>query len=253
MSRRFLIFGFLGLLLVLGEVTLVLKPVRQVAELPIVAVKERIYGIRRLVGILSVWRVKEDDLDNLRADVARLNSLSAEVATLSAENVVLKTQLGVRTVPAGRLLMARPLGNSNGLMTINAGSSDGVGVGDSVVLGQVLVGKVASITPHQATVRLPIYENEKIAVVARGETDGVRRAAGVLVGQGDRLILDKVVLSDSLEIGDLIMTVGEGYERDLVVGKVAEVITREDQLFKKARVETAVDYSRLERVFVLIK
>lgn len=250
---RFAIFGLLSMVLVILDISGIDRIARRWIDVPVVAAKATTYGVLSAARFLSVWRVKDQEINRLNEELSVANSLAAQAATLSAENVALKTQLGTKLAPVSRLLMASPIGLAGGEMTISAGSAQGVAVGETVVLGQVLVGKVVAVSPGQSRVRLPVYDGEKIAAAVRsGGVDGVRKASGIVTNTGGQLILDKVTLSEPLTTGDLVLTVGDGYARDQLIGKIGEILERENDLFKSARVEPATDYARLDRVFVIL-
>lgn len=253
-GARLGVFGLLALGLMLVDVWGVDRELRGWVEGSVVVAKASVYEIWGQVRSLGSFRVNDREIARLRSQILDQNSLSGQVATLSAENTSLKNQLGVKTRVSGTLFMAYPIGLSGGEMTISVGSGQGVMVGQTVVYGQVLVGKVSEVSAGQSVVRLPVYEGEKVSAVVRsGGVDGVRKASGIVVSSGGQLILDKVTLGEALSVGDLVMTAGDGHARDLLIGSVAEVMEKENELFKRGRVEPAADYGRLDRVFVLLE
>ena len=228
------------------------RPALSWVEKPLVAVKRGLFSFQREFFFLSRLAGEDETIAGLKSRILNLSSAAGQVASLSAENTALRAQLGLGPRQAQKLVEAGPLGISGGVMTVDVGASDGVAVGDAVVYGDVLIGRVALTTSSQAKVLLPISSGEKIPVVTRRVSDGVRQAAGLTVGQGNEIILDQVIQSDPLAAGDLVMTDGQGFPRDMVVGTVADVLVRENELFKEARVLPAADYARLERVFVVL-
>ncbi len=250
----FILLGVLALVLVGVDKMGWDSWIKGIIERPVVVVKQGVFSSwRRMAGVrIDLGSGKTGVVDD-PALVLKVNQLMGEVATLSAENAALRSQVGVAPRVSGKLIMGSPIGEAPGRLTINVGGSEGVTVGDSVIVGDVLVGRVIGLSAQQSDVLLPTYEGERVAAAVRsGGVDGVKRASGIVVGQGGQLILEKVVLAEPLSVGDLVMTVGEGYKRDLVVGRVAEILAQSDQLFKRARVEPAVEYSNLDRVFVVI-
>ena len=84
------------------------------------------------------------------------------------------------------------------------------------------------------------------------------QAAGVVKGQGGgEIILDNVLLSNSLEKDDLVVTEGNinldgsGFPADLVVGKIAAVSKNPSDLFQEAKVQSQLDFTKLGKVFVV--
>lgn len=250
---RFFLVAILSMVVFVIDSSGLGRGVRGYLDLPMGAVKGGIFHVYLFADKVASWQRSAEEVSKLKGELALDGSLLAQVATLSAENKALKAQLGVRSRGADKLLIASPIGFASGELFLDVGTSDGVALGDSVVLGQAIVGVVTSVSSRMTRVRTPIFEGGKVEVVVRsGGVDGVRRASGVVTAQGGQLVLDKVVLGEPLVKGDLVMTVGGGFARDLLVGTVGEIVQKDNQLFKKALVEPAIDYGHLDRVFVVL-
>jgi len=71
--------------------------------------------------------------------------------------------------------------------------------------------------------------------------------------------LDNVVLSDSIAVGDYVVTKGDltidnsGYPPSLIVGKIISVEKKSSDLFQRGKVKSLVDFSRLSTVFVVLQ
>ena len=83
------------------------------------------------------------------------------------------------------------------------------------------------------------------------------RARGIVRGTGDRrLEFEFVVRGDDVQAGDVVITSGVGgvYPKGLRIGVVVEVAADERAAAAHARrVEPAVDFGRLEQVFVMLR
>ena len=80
------------------------------------------------------------------------------------------------------------------------------------------------------------------------------RARGIVRGDGtDELELVFMVRGDDVRPGDEIITSGVGgvYPKGLRIGEVVAVQTDRDELLHTAVVRPAVDFGRLEQVFVM--
>jgi rod shape-determining protein MreC len=254
--RQLIAYSLLALLLIFLDFVGIIRPVKQLTEIPIVAGKTVLYSLRQsginTFAYLTAWQIKDEELQRLREDNYRLSTISAQLAILAAQNSTLKTQLAAKIVAEKQLVLVRVIGQTTQSLTVSAGSTSGLREGQTVVVGDNLVGRVVAVTAHQAVVRLPTFDGEKISVSTRDAVDGLRKSSGIVTSVGGVLMLDKVVLSESLDVNDLVMTDGEGFIPDLIVGNIAEVIVQGTKLFKTARVEPIVDYSRLEWVFVVL-
>ncbi len=148
------------------------------------------------------------------------------------------------------LVPARPIGLSR-YLKIDQGSSSGIKVGEVVVFNENLIGRIVSISENASNVALLTDPDSKVAAFSQG-SEG--RAKGILLGQfATDIIFDKILHEEKINIGDLVYSEGtEGYlPRGLVLGKVTQVIEQQNELFKKAKVQSIFDISDLELVFVI--
>ena len=115
-----------------------------------------------------------------------------------------------------------------------------------------MVGRVIHVTPHMSLVDSVMKQG--FSVTGR---DLATDALGVIKGQGEGVILDNVVLSDKLQVGDMVITKGDlnengvGVPPDLVVGKISSIDRRPSNLFQSAEIQSLIDLNRLSTVFVL--
>lgn len=189
-----------------------------------------------------------------KAEINNLQGLLAENKILENENKVLKEQLGVEIEAKKLQIFARVLGQkADGekvFILINKGKADGVLIGD-VVLRKFLIGRVTTVSSHQAEV-LPIFSQaSKVPVYVVGSN---KRISGLVVGEYNSQIKLKEILQDeNLQIGDLVLTSGLGgtYLPDLLIGKVEEIEREENELFQEAKLTMFWDIKELENVFIL--
>ena len=206
------------------------------------------------------------ELEQLRADNAQLRS---QVESLTLENVRLKEQLttaqqvanleGIaaslpyKTVDAQ--VIARDPAGFIRTLTIDAGSDQGVAVGDVIVAEQGLVGRVTAVFSTYSRV-LPITDSGSsiVATVQRS------RASGIVHGVfGETLSLEWVLQTEQVAPGDIVITAGLAlnnevrslYPKGLVIGTVVDVQKADVQAYQKAVVTPAVDFRKLERVLVV--
>jgi rod shape-determining protein MreC len=74
-------------------------------------------------------------------------------------------------------------------------------------------------------------------------------------GNGDGLVFEFVGREADVAKGDLLITSGLGgvFSKGLRVGVITEVEAEGAQLLREATVEPAVDFGRLEQVFVMLR
>lgn len=135
---------------------------------------------------------------------------------------------------------------------IDVGENDNIKVGNAVVLKDNLIGRVGKTTKFLAEVNL--ISNISLKFAAKTES-GV---LGVIKGQGNGdLLLDNVLLSDNLEVGQVVLTSGDmkldstGFPPDIIVGKIVSIEKNPTDLFQRAKLKTFVDFARIYQVFVI--
>jgi rod shape-determining protein MreC len=201
-------------------------------------------------------------------DLARLQQrnqeLESENSRLQSEIIDLKQQLSqtrilqalvdfARVNPEDQYLAAQVIGRDPSpflqYILINRGSDDGLRRGMPVVTSQGLVGRIAAVTAGASRVQL--ITDAASAVNVRLEPSG---AQAVLLGSatGD-LSLDMIPQNATVQIGDLVLTSGLGgnYPADIVVGQIANLRSRDTDLFQTASVQPAVDFTQMPIVLII--
>ena len=134
---------------------------------------------------------------------------------------------------------------------IDQGSHAKVRPGLPVITDSGVVGVVVGTTAQAAKVLLVVDPQSRVdAYIQRTRARGTVR--GVARGECQ---LEQVLRDADLAEGDLVLTSGLGavYPKGLVVGRVAEIERKPFGLFQSARITPAVDFRRLEEVFVILE
>ncbi|WP_235562148.1 rod shape-determining protein MreC [Marmoricola sp. Leaf446] len=205
-------------------------------------------------------------------------SLREEVATLSAQNSRLRTQAeqvpldrnrlaeldGLtrtanrtgRALVAARVVGMGPMQSFSRTVTIDAGTSSGVGRDMTVLNNDGLVGRVISATASTATVLL-VVDTESVVGGRLGSNleIGFLRGRGVTADRG-RLDLDLVDNAASPAQGDTVVTWGSQNGRPYVagipIGTVESVYSTPRELAKRAVIDPYVDFTSLDVVGVVV-
>lgn len=187
---------------------------------------------------------------------------AAKVAALEKDNRALRDQFAVTNPSPKILLPAYIVGMPAFLpgvstideIIIDKGSGDKVGIGNSVVFKDNLIGNVIKTSPHLSVVYL--LNHKDISFTAKTAKTS---ALGIIQGSGiETMVLKNVLLSDTLQKGDTVVTKGDmqvdgsGFAPNLVIGKIIFVNKKASELFQSAEVERLVDPARLEMVFVVL-
>ncbi len=200
---------------------------RRVSRQELEALKEENFRLQ-----LSNQRLREVLLENIR--LHRLLNLSRELdmAYISARVIGMGTERDVQSI------------------ILNVGSEDGVGRNMPVVNADGLVGKVISVTPGQSVVQILLDHNSLVS--ARLEQS---RELGIISWDGSPwLSLQYVPKSVSVQVGEPVVTSGLSniYPPGLKIGVVVKVKEDRRGFFNIIRVKPAVDFNRLEEVFVIV-
>jgi rod shape-determining protein MreC len=199
----------------------------------------------------------------LRRELAAAKQRIAELTEAARENDELRGLLGIAEQLEMELLPVRVIrrdpSNFSWEVAVDAGSRDGVRTGMAVV-GNAdgaggLIGTVIDVEADAATVRLVVDTRSSVIAL-----DQRSRALGEIRGQaGGQLVFVDVPVTDSVEVGDTIisagLTVGEQasrYPGGLLIGTVQAVETDTNQLTQTAFVRPAVDVTAVERLLVVI-
>lgn len=258
----FLLLGFLSLLLLFFDYRGWLKTVRAWLERPVLGIEKQLYGLKldteKRLNFFTSRRQQEKEILELEEKLQQLAVEKNEFASCLEENEKMKKLLGAPLPPSWKFMPARVVGLA-GQMKLDKGEKDKVKEGMMVVSENILVGRISSVEGHSSLVTLPITPNIKIPVVVKSphSAEATRgrgvQARGILTNQpGQKLLLDKVLQKEDIQLGDLVVTSGE-WLPDLLIGQVEEILTESAAIYKKARVSPLVDYHALRVVFIVIK
>jgi rod shape-determining protein MreC len=141
-------------------------------------------------------------------------------------------------------------------VTIDAGSGDGVEVGDPVVNGDGLVGKVSAVTGGSA--RVTLIADHESAVSAKIVPSGIQGVMKPSVGDPEDLILDFLDSEKRVGKGQSVVTsgwrwqgIGSDYPPNLPIGEVVEASLLEQEAQQQVHIRPFADLRNLDLVQVL--
>lgn len=202
-------------------------------------------------GTMSQLSAENRRLRNqVLVDQARM----ARMRTVADDNTRLRALLDA--AERGRLdvqlapILDVDLDPSRQRLVLNAGSGDGVRIGQSVIDAGGLVGQVIATTPMHATVLLLTDPSHAVPVaVAR---TGVRLVA-YGEGRSDELRLPSIPLSSDVRVGDQLVTSGLGvrFPAGFPVGTITELQPDDSRAFLVGAVRPAAQLDRGRDVLLL--
>lgn len=205
---------------------------------------------------------KSKSQKSLEEENSRLKKQLVNQKELERENKALKDQFRGEWVESTQLLPAQIVGAPSFLPTItipeklviSRGSRDGVEIGNGVIIQNSIVGKISKVSYSLSEVQL-ISDKRSRFTVKTNQT----QALGIVKGTGSSdLLMDNVVLSDTLQKGDIVVTMGDmeesgkGFPPNLIVGTITSVEKKPSALFQTARVESNVDFAKLSLIFIIV-
>jgi rod shape-determining protein MreC len=141
-------------------------------------------------------------------------------------------------------------------VTIDVGSGDGVKVDDSVLSGEGLVGRVASVEGSSSQVTL--ITDHASAISAKVVPNGVQGVIRPDLGEPEELILDYIDSTRNIGVGQAVVTSGwraQGlasiFPPDLPVGEVTSASLVEQKASQQVRLRPYADLANLDLVQVL--
>ncbi len=188
----------------------------------------------------------QNQIEQLETRIAAYSEMEAENARLRA---LLQFSQSLEYEYVGAQVTAMVPGNWFSSFTINRGETDGVAVGNVVVVGDGLVGKVTQVTPTSAVVTSIVDSTSNIAaMLERTRDNGIVSGTLYLNDANSVLSMDYVADASLLQVGDRVMTSGlDGvYPKGLFVGTVHTISTG------SLIIKPAVNFRAMEEVLVLV-
>jgi rod shape-determining protein MreC len=229
------------------QASVLVQPLWMVAGWP-GQMAEKVYNDAGTLSQLTAEneRLRNENLVN-NARLSRLQTVAAENARLrklmgGAERGGLDVQLAP--------ILDIDLDPSRQRLVLDAGSGDGVTVGQSVIDAGGLVGQVTGSTPMHATVLLLTDVSHAVPVMV--PRNGVRLVA-YGTGHSDRLALASVPLSSDVKVGDTVVTSGLGgrFPAGFLVGTIVTLQPDESRAFLRGDVRPAAQLDRGRNVLLL--
>ncbi|SHK06248.1 rod shape-determining protein MreC [Rhodothermus profundi] len=210
----------------------------------------------RLAWAGHYFRTLEEN-ERLRAENIRLAGELARAREALIANERLTRLLALRDsiyplpVRAARII-AKDLTRQRNLLTIDAGSTDGVQPGMAVVDDRGIIGTVTLVTPHYA--RVLSYLNTDFRVAARIQAIG---AVGIVRWDGehpDRLLMEFVSRTEPVRPGMLVVTTPYSniFPPGFPIGRITEVARQPGLNTLRIYLEPASPLDRASYVFVIL-
>ncbi len=203
----------------------------------------------------TIYQLKKISQENGRL-IAQIGSLEQDLVLFnqqSRENEALRKELAFTKNSKLQLIscsvLSHNLFGSSDALVLNCGTTDGIAEGQAIISQGYLVGKITYAGKNSSTVLLII--GSQFSTDARvSQTSG----NGIVRGSfGSGFILDQIPQTSELRPGWLVVTAGinEKIPKNILIGEVSDLLSGDNDLFKKAALISPVDFKNLDFVFAV--
>lgn len=210
----------------------------------------------------NLFNTTDTDLENakLKQELALYEQIKLDYSELAAENERLRSMLNyASSLEEHTYVTAKVIGRSSGIwfdiITINAGRKQGIELGQPVICGDGLVGKVTDLGANWCKVTAVIDSTMSIAVMVERTRDNcmVRGKFTTTSAQNELELYYLPTDLTDLVPGDVIITSGIGgvYPKGIKVGTVEQVVLDNDSSGTNAIITPSVDFLHIEEVMVI--
>ena len=203
-------------------------------------------GYVMLVGIRNENQQLRQEIDVLKDRLNRSLEDSVQYNRLRGQLLFAQRQPDRKVFAE---IIGESIDNIHQMRLINRGSKHGLKRNFSAILREGLVGRVQSVTPFQSNLQLITDFRSRVpALIQRN------RIRGLIYGTQTGLEMRQINRRAKVKKGDRVITSGLGglYPKGILIGTIVEVRVQPHELFQTASIETAVDLSRMEEVFIII-
>lgn len=240
-----------------GVVTSVVTPVQKYIYMAGQRINNVFYYVSSIVSIR-----KENAL--LQSEVENLNQKLIDYDDLKRENQELSSMVNLKNSnPNLKLLGANVIGkvgeNWFNVIIIDVGKNHGIKKGQYVMAGNGLVGQVMEVDYTTSKVITILDEKSNIPgkISSTGE-DGLVAGLSEL-SNGKYCKINYLPLETKAKVGDLVVTSNIITDENnlipsnILIGTITSIEEEKTKLVKAAQIKPAVDFSKLEKVMVVIK
>jgi rod shape-determining protein MreC len=205
----------------------------------------------------DIKAVKQEN-DDLKVKIDKLEKENAELIGYREKIKELQDALNLKDQfndyeMIGANIIGKDAGNWFNVFNVDRGTRDGIFNNYPVITGKGLVGRVSNAD---------LFSSKVISIIDPDSTVSGRisRTRDTVLVRGDLVLRDQGLcrmdhISPDVDVsfGDTIETSGIGgiYPKGIIIGKVKSVSQKNSEMTRYAIIEPAVDFKRMEEVFIL--
>ncbi len=197
--------------------------------------------------------------EQLQTKIDELEKEKRELDSIKNENKQLREMLKIKDQfynykTVGANIIAKDLGNWFNVFNIDRGTADKVKINTPVISASGVVGKVVSSSMNSAKVLSIIDSESSISAIISKSMDYVIVSGDINLENEGLCRMNQIPIDLDLSVGDTVETSGIGgiFPKGLLIGSVKEIVQGNNELERYAIIKTAVDFRKLQIVFVLV-
>ncbi len=205
------------------------------------------------ISVITELNALRDENEWLRQKNTDLMLINSRLKEALGENIRLRELLDFKESSQLDLIPAKVVGKAdNGFIhsiILASGSADSIQKNMAVVTAQGLVGKIFNVSEQHSTTQILLDRNFRVSArVQRSRVNGI-----IKWHEGNLVEFAEVPKRSDVVAGDTLTTSGFSFifPGGLPIGKIIECRENEQSMFMDIIVEPAVDFTRLEEVFVI--
>ncbi|MBC8207688.1 MAG: rod shape-determining protein MreC [Desulfobulbaceae bacterium] len=200
---------------------------------------------------VALWDLRDEN-KRLLKEIDKLHEDLSEYREAYTRNLNFETELAFKKAADFPPLTARVVGKDPSFwfqtLVVDRGRADGVVSGMVARTSQGVAGQVIQVSRNYSKILLANAPSSAIDAIVQKN-----RVRGVLKGAGTKgYSLHYVLKNSDIEVGDMVVTAGAGgmFPSGVPLGAVSAVRSHSRGMFLEVDVKPAVDFERLEFLFV---
>ncbi len=266
-STAFKIFAVIAAALLLGSVFAVAS---RSGSSPLTSVTSFVFGpLSRLSSYISAEfsslpisfkssSALAVEIEDLQEKIDKLTEQLVDYEQIKHKNDFYQEFLEIKEehsdyVFAEAAIIGRDAANQLGSFTLNKGSANDISVNDPVIYGKYLVGVVASVTPTRCTVNTILNPKVNVSAYEIRTRDLGFVTSTIELAQNGYCHMPGLSASTAVTSGGIVCTSGVGgiFPRDLIVGKVVDIVDGTVDISASAIIEPGVNFDEITDVFII--
>lgn len=205
---------------------------------------------------VDLTKLREENLQlketnsNLEQSLRQLEIIKAENSTLKEYMNLKDKYIDYNTIPA--YIIEKDISNYSNIMVINVGEEDGIKKNMTVIADKGLVGHVIDVNSNSSKIEIIVDAASSVSATVSTTKDAIV-CKGML--DSDSSLKATYIPTDATIVeGDSVETSGMGgiYPKGIHIGTIQQVVSTQNSIDRYAIIKTAVDFSTIQTVLVIV-